>query len=230
MVNKKIHHSISDAHGGYHTYQPAPDASLAMYLEEFTTLVDTIEHYSSCIGYNMALINYEPTTTTLDAKRKGAYNKFLVMDFLKKVLHNHFGSLLTNLDNARWALIIYGQDVPTIKGKSIRGNAMPMLMQIPSNVPSPILDDHRDVTLCADFFFVQGLPFFHSISRKMKFCMVLPIKNLKCNTMKSEMNNTLQLDQARGFRVVDIHSKMEFKCIQHNFLPVTFNLIPMMHM
>jgi len=41
----KIHCSISDAHGTYHLYRPAPDVMLAVYLEEFSALVDTIEHY-----------------------------------------------------------------------------------------------------------------------------------------------------------------------------------------
>jgi len=69
-----------------------------MYLEEFTKLVDTTEHYGSCIGYDMAFIDYKSATTTLNLKRKGACNKLLALDFLKKASCSHFGGLLTDLD------------------------------------------------------------------------------------------------------------------------------------
>jgi len=78
---RKIHRSIGDAHAAYHSYRPAQEASLAVFLEEFTALVDTIEHYDGCIGYDTALIDYETTATTLEAKRKGAHDKLLAMDF-----------------------------------------------------------------------------------------------------------------------------------------------------
>jgi len=47
----KIHQSISDAHSTYHAYWLAPNAALAVYLEEFSTLIDMIEHYDGCIGH-----------------------------------------------------------------------------------------------------------------------------------------------------------------------------------
>jgi len=95
---RKIHQSISDAHGVYHAYWLAPDVFLAMYLEEFTALVETIEHYGGCIGHDMALIDHETTATTLEAKKKGAREKLLAMDFLKKAPRGRFGGLLTDLD------------------------------------------------------------------------------------------------------------------------------------
>jgi len=76
-----------------------PDASLAVYLEEFTALVETIEHYGGCIGHDTALIDHESMATTLEAKKKGARDKLLAMDFLKKAPRSRFGGLLTDLDN-----------------------------------------------------------------------------------------------------------------------------------
>jgi len=73
---RKIHWSISDAHGAYDAYRPAPDVSLAVYLEEFTALVETIEHYGGCIGHNTALTDYEMAATTLEAKKKGGTTSY----------------------------------------------------------------------------------------------------------------------------------------------------------
>jgi len=96
---RKIHRSISDAHGAYHAYRPATDVSLAVYLEEFTALVETIEHYGGCIGHDTALIEHETAAAMLEAKKKAARDKLLAMDFLKKAPRGRFGGLLMDLDN-----------------------------------------------------------------------------------------------------------------------------------
>jgi len=95
----KIHRSISDAHGAYHSYRPAPDVTLAVYLEEFSALVDTIEHYGGCIGHDTAVTDFEPSASTVEEKQKGARDKLLAMDFLKKAPRGRFSGLLTDLDN-----------------------------------------------------------------------------------------------------------------------------------
>jgi len=97
---------------------------------------------------------------------------------------------------------------------------------IPMPAPAPILEDHGNVTLCADFFYVQGHPFFHTISRKLKFRTVSTVPNQKKETIKAEFQHAMRLYQARGFNIVDVHCDMEFECVQHDFLPTTVNLTP----
>jgi len=87
---RKIHRSISDAHGAYHAYRPSQDTSLAVYLEEFSALVDTIEHYGGCIGHDTALVDAESIILKIDDRKKCARDKLLVMDFLKR----HHGHVL----------------------------------------------------------------------------------------------------------------------------------------
>jgi len=130
------------------------------------------------------------------------------------------------VDDARRAVTIYGPDVPAIKGKAVKSDPVHVPTSTPSAVPMPILSDHSHVTLCIDFFFIQGLLFFHTISRKLKFHTVSAVKNLKRDTMLCEMKHALDLYSLRGFHVVNIHSDMEFECVQHDFLPVTLNLTP----
>ena len=61
-------------------------------------------------------------------------------------------------DDARRALLIYGPDIATLKGKMTRLSAAPRVPTFESvPIPAPILDHHRNVTLCVDLFFVQGL-------------------------------------------------------------------------
>jgi hypothetical protein len=62
--------------------------------------------------------------------------------------------------DAQRALIIYGPDIATLKGKTTHSHAAPRPPTfIAQNIPASVLEHHRNVTLCVDFF-VQGLPFF----------------------------------------------------------------------
>jgi len=75
------------------------------------------------------------------------------------------------------------------------------------------------------FLYVQACLFPHNL-QKNKILHHIASKEPQCNTMKSEMGHALKLYQVRDFRVVDIHSNMEFECVQHNFLLTILNLTP----
>ena len=71
-------------------------------------------------------------------------------------------------DDARRALIIYGPDVTVLKCKITRSSAAPRVPTYTAvPLPALILKCYRRVTLCVDFLYVQGLPFFSSISRNL---------------------------------------------------------------
>ncbi|KAI2509415.1 Reverse transcriptase (RNA-dependent DNA polymerase) [Fragilaria crotonensis] len=73
-------------------------------------------------------------------------------------------------DDAHRALLIYGPDVATLKGKTTRGAAAPRAPTFEAvPLPPPIAEHHCNVTLCVDFFFVQGIAFLHTISRGIGF-------------------------------------------------------------
>jgi len=52
------------------------------------------------------------------------------------------------------------------------------------------------------------------------------VKNLRKETIWSKVQHALKVYHARGFDMVNIHSDMEFECMQHDFLPTTLNLTP----
>jgi hypothetical protein len=75
----------------------------------------------------------------------------------------HFEHILRNniirncpvtVDDAKRAIVIYGPDVPALKGKSTKSPAIQVPTFTPVPIPAPILQDHADVTLCMDFFFL----------------------------------------------------------------------------
>ena len=55
-------------------------------------------------------------------------------------------------DDAKRALIIYGPDVFAIKAKSTKDRPTPIPSFVPISLPTYILEQHKNITLCVDFF------------------------------------------------------------------------------
>jgi hypothetical protein len=66
---------------------------------------------------------------------------------------------------------IFGTDVATLKGKTVRMTHPPVVTDY-VQIPNEIMSLNRNITLAIDLMFVNGLPFMVSISRKIKFTTV----------------------------------------------------------
>jgi len=128
------------------------------------------------------------------------------------------------VDDAKRALLIYGPDVAALKGKTTKGPSQHVPTFNPVQVPAFILQHHSDVTLCMDIFYVQGHPFFHTISRKVQFRTVAPVLNRNKATLLREIKPVMAMHKSRGFNIFDLHANMEFECIRNDVLPSRLNV------
>jgi hypothetical protein len=130
-------------------------------------------------------------------------------------------------DNAKRALAIYGPDVATLKGKTRCGADAPRVPSFKAvPIPPPILLHHRDVTLCTDFLFVQGIPFFHTISRNIGYRTLTAVPDRSKKTILRETQRAINLYNTRGFTVHGMHCDNEFGCIKDDVLPVRLDIVP----
>jgi hypothetical protein len=119
------------------------------------------------------------------------------------------------VDDAKRALIIYGPDIATLKGKTNRGQPatrIPDFTAVP--IPAPILMYHQNITLCIDFFFVQGQCFLHTISRKLQYRTVHPVDNRHASTIHTCIDRVVKQYTSRGFIVNCIIADIEFECVR----------------
>jgi hypothetical protein len=145
-----------------------------------------------------------------------------------------FHSILTNNqirncpvtpDDARRALHIYGPDVATLKGKMTRSAAAPRAPTFEAiPLPAPIASHHCNVTLCADFFFVQGIGFLHTISRGIGFRTVSQVADRSHDTILRELKAVINLYTVRGLTVCDVHADQEFACVREEIRPIAMNI------
>jgi hypothetical protein len=71
-------------------------------------------------------------------------------------------------DNVKLAEEIFGRDIAILKGKTTRKKPKPVIHDtIP--VPKALKSAQEEVTLCIDTFFVNRMPFLHTISDKIHY-------------------------------------------------------------
>jgi hypothetical protein len=130
-------------------------------------------------------------------------------------------------NDARWAVLIYGPDIAAIKGKTTRTHAAPRAPTFEAvPIPAPLLQHHRRITLlCADFFFVQGLPYLHTIFRDIGFCTVRPVADRSKQTILRELKAVIHIYHTRGLTICDVHADNEFECVRADLLPIAMNTV-----
>ena len=76
------------------------------------------------------------------------------------------------------------------------------------------------------FFFAQGHPFFHTISRDIGFRTVAAVPDRSYGTILRELNLVINLFRTRGFIVVGVHSDCEFECVREDIRPIHLDVVP----
>ena len=101
---------------------------------------------------------------------------------------------------------------------------MPTLEVVP--ITLPVLEHHCKVTICIDFFYVQGVLFFHSILQGIGCCTTKLVLNHEKNTILQELEAVVKLYQHCGFQVCDVHADKELDCVHDDLLTIEFNIVP----
>ena len=93
----------------------------------------------------------------------------------------------------------------------------------PETIPPHIMEHHQNITYCADIFYVNGLTFLHTISRKLLFRTVQYIPNRTKETIQEGIDLVTNLYNSRGFKVIAIHADYEFTPLKERVRPVDLN-------
>ena len=123
------------------------------------------------------------------------------------IRENQLQNCPITVDDANRALHIHRTDIDALRGKTARTTPD----HVPSNqirpLPSDILEAHRNVTLCFDIFFVDGLAFVATVSRSLHF---LTVEYIKSRTILTHVFPCLKkvnnMYKARGFQIIMTHA------------------------
>eukprot|EP00934_Nitzschia_sp_Nitz4_P001191 Nitzschia sp. Nitz4//scaffold483_size5322//2345//5042//NITZ4_009227-RA/size5322-augustus-gene-0.2-mRNA-1//-1//CDS//3329552882//1191//frame0 len=98
---------------------------------------------------------------------------------------------------------IFGPDIGSLKGKTVRGrpHRVPQGTVEHPNIPRQMYEHYRDVTICGDVMHVNGVPMLVTISRNIRFTTVSALKNLKTKTIVKALKEIVRVYRLGGFRV-----------------------------
>ena len=113
------------------------------------------------------------------------------------------------LDDIERASKIYGTNIASLKGKTVRTKSVPVISDYIA-VPEDVLQANKDVTFSADIMFVNKIPFFTTVSRDIKFTTVEGIEKRTTKQLAESTNNVRTLYSARGFKLTNANLDGEF--------------------
>ena len=111
------------------------------------------------------------------------------------------------------SLQIWGKQVPMLKGKTVRRRP-PVVTEDVIEVPKEIRTLHKRVTLVIDIFFVNGIPYFATLSLRICFLSVTHLSNRKIPSIFKALKNMHNYYLQRGFQIVFIKGDGEFKPLE----------------
>jgi hypothetical protein len=118
---------------------------------------------------------------------------------------------------------IYGPDVGSLKGKTVRH--APDAVRI-NNFPIPesILEHYKDVIIAADIMYLGNMAFFVTISRGLRFGTTDMIWNQKNETIIKAIRNVVNIYQGRGFKVSHFLMDSQFNSLRAEISVLGINL------
>ena len=157
-----------------------------------TTVADNASNYTHA-DYSCAL---------LARKTQQIIGRPSIWDYIQYVENN----LIPNCPVTRRDIVaaehIFGPDVGSLKGKTMRKWPIGVGLYDHTPIPSGIVEQYRDVILAVDVLSVNRLPFIATISRYIHFGTVEFLRNQKSTTLTEHIKQVNRLYQQGGFHPI----------------------------
>jgi len=117
-------------------------------------------------------------------------------------------------ENDKIAEYIFGQELGTVHGRKLRSKPTSVPSIPLQKVPSALKTIHKDVRLFIDIFFINGIPFLHSISQNigLRTAEVLPDRYI--DSILSQLKKAINTYTDNGFNIKLIDADLEFSSIE----------------
>ena len=92
-------------------------------------------------------------------------------DFENMVRSNIIVNFPVTFDNVRKTKLIFGPDITSLKGKSVRRKPDSFITDY-VEIPREIIESRKEMEVSTEIMFINKLPFLVSISRWLKFATI----------------------------------------------------------
>jgi hypothetical protein len=109
---------------------------------------------------------------------------------------------------------IWGKTIAALKGKTTRSKSIPVDRDY-IKVPMELMKLHNEVLLTTDIFFVNKIPFFLTLSRKIFFTAVNHLTDCTVPQIFKAFKEMYQYYIQCGFHIKTVHADGEFAPLKH---------------
>jgi hypothetical protein len=183
---------------GLHYFQPGKEAF---------AFVNTVS--SNREGYTKRQLKGAESARDLYAKLGYPSQK----DFKWVIQSNQVNDCPVTVQDVEASHKIWGKSVAALKGKTTRSKPIHVAKDF-VKVPKGILSLHTEVFLTCDICFVNQVPFFVSLSRKICFTTVNHLTDRKVKTIHKAFEEIYRFYLNRGFKITTVHADGEFAPLQ----------------
>jgi hypothetical protein len=118
---------------------------------------------------------------------------------------------------------IFGPDVGSLKGKTVRRRP-PQVKDVVEPLPPSIMERYRNITLCADIMYVNGIAMLVTVSRNIRFATVEALSNRKAPTIEKAIKAVKSVYLRSGFKITTALMDGEFETLRENLLDMRIQL------
>jgi hypothetical protein len=114
---------------------------------------------------------------------------------------------------------IYGKDLGILKGKTVR-RGPPRVDTNNKYTPlsAAVHERYQEVTLCADVMYVNGIAFFVSVSRKIKFGTIEELESQSQARLLKAFQDIARIYHHSGFRIRHALMDGQFGCLEGDLM------------
>jgi hypothetical protein len=138
-------------------------------------------------------------------------------DFKAIITMNAIKNLPVTIDDVNLAEKIFGPDIGALKGKTTRHKPCPVVSDY-IEIPSELIDNHHNVTLCIDTIKINGLSFLTTISRNIMYRTVEWVENKTPKSYRSALSNVFRIYNRAGFKIQTIQCDNEYQPLMSTLL------------
>ena len=146
-------------------------------------------------------------------------------DFKSYIHNNQILNAPITIDDINRALIVYGQHIALIKGKTTR--CLTNIPKIPAQIPLPLklLKHHPYDQINMDFLHVNKHPYLHTKSSIIKLGSIQPCKSRGKKEIIDGISKVRKMFEDRGFKINGYHGDNEFECLRDTVNPVPLYIV-----
>ena len=133
-----------------------------------------------------------------------------VNDMKVMIKMNSVSNCPVTIEDVELAEKIYGKDVASLKGKTVRRKPNPVVNNM-IELPPELMEAQGKVEICFDILYINELPFLTTVSKNILYRTIEYLPNEKMMTIKKALESVISIYKYAGFVIEDMSSDKEFK-------------------